>query len=466
VLPPRLAFIDLETTGANPVLDRITEIGLVLVDGDEVSTWSTLVNPRQPIPLFIQKLTGISNEMVADAPGFDVVAQELAERLDGRLFIAHNARFDYGFVKNEYLRLGRRFRADVLCTVRLSRRVYPEHHKHNLDSLIVRHGLRVGSDRHRALTDADLIWQFWRLLQRERGEAALIEAVGQQLRRPSLPPHLDPALVDDLPESPGVYLFYGENDALLYVGKSLNLRQRVLSHFAADTREYKAMRLTQAVRRIDWQRTVGELGALLLESRLVKTGQPLHNRRLRRAADLCAWQLTHVAEGDYRPRLVGEGEVDFGRASDLYGLFATRREAVTALRKIAEAHALCPVILGLEQAGKPGRACFAQQVGKCRGACVGKEDISQHSARLMAALARLKLPSWSYPGPVGLVERDEFLELEEVHVVDGWRYLGTARNEADLGELLEMSGQAAFDMDTYKLLKAHMGKGGLEVRRY
>jgi DNA polymerase-3 subunit epsilon len=465
VIPQRLAFIDLETTGANPVRDRITEIGVVEVDGDRVTTWNTLVNPGRPIPEFIQQLTGIRNEMVAGAPTFAEVAGELAARLQGRLFVAHNARFDYGFVKNEYQRLGERFRADVLCTVRLSRRLFPQFPRHNLDSLIVRHGLQP-HDRHRALADADLLWQLWRVLQREPGEAALAEAVQQQLQRPSLPPHLDPALLEDLPEAPGVYLFYGENDALLYVGKSVNLRQRVLSHFAADTREHKEMRLAQEVRRIDWQETVGEFGALLLESRLVKEGQPIHNRRLRRAADLCAWRLEEMAPGDFRPRLASGEEAGFARAGELFGLFATRREATTALRKIAEAHQLCPVILGLEKPTLPGRPCFVHQVHKCKGGCVGKESIGLHSARLMAALAKLKLEAWPYPGPIGLVERDDFMDIEEVHVVDGWRYLGTARSEVDVHDLLDQASTAQFDRDTYKLIRSHLGKGKLKVRRF
>ncbi|MEW5786456.1 MAG: exonuclease domain-containing protein [Pseudomonadota bacterium] len=464
MMPPRLAFVDLETTGANPLRDRVTEIGVVEVDGDGLRTWSTLVNPQQPIPGFIQQLTGISNEMVAGAPTFAQVAETLAERLEGRLFIAHNARFDYGFLKQEYQRLGRRFRAEVLCTVRLSRKLFPEHHRHNLDSLIARHGLSVGSDRHRALTDADLLWQFWQVAQRERGEEALAEAVAGLLKRPTLPPHLDPGLADDLPEGPGVYLFHGENDLLLYVGKSVNLRKRVLAHFAADTREYKEMRLAQEVRRVDWRETVGELGALLMESRLVKEGQPLHNRRLRRASELCAWRLEEREPGDFRPRLSGGHEPGFATAGTTYGLFSSRREAHQALRKLAEAHGLCPQVLGLEAAGRSGRPCFAHQVGQCRGACVGKESLATHGARLMAALARLRLAAWPYPGPIGLVERDEFSGREEVHVIDGWRHLGTARDEADLADILAGGHQVAFDADTYKLLKAHLGKGKALVR--
>lgn len=458
----RLAFIDLETTGANPQRDRITEIGIVEVAGDAVSEWSTLVNPQRPIPAFIQQLTGIGNDMVAAAPSFAEVAAELAQRLDGRLFIAHNARFDYGFIKQEFQRLGQRFRADVLCTVRLSRALFPQFPKHNLDSLIARYDLRH-ADRHRALADADLIWQFWRKASAASAPEQFEAALRQQLQHPSLPPHLDADVLDDLPESPGVYLFHGENDVLLYVGKSINLRKRVLSHFAADTRNDKAMRLAQQVRRIDWQETVGELGALLLESRLVKSAQPMHNRQLKHAGELCGWRLQEVAPGDFRPQLISGEEATCGFGS-LYGLFSSRREALNTLRRIVQAHQLCPQVLGLETS-QPGRACFAHQVRQCKGACVGKESPGLHSARLMSALSRLKLKAWPYGGPVGLIERNEFLDREEMHLIDNWRYLGTAADEAEAYDLLAQA-PAPFDRDIYKLLLAHLNQGKLRLRRF
>ena len=463
MLPERLAFIDLETTGTNPTRDRITEIGIVLVEGEQIDVWSTLVNPERPIPEFIQQLTGIRNEMVASAPGFAEIADELAQRLEGCLFIAHNARFDYGFIRNEFLRLGRRFRADVLCTVRLSRKLFPQHPRHNLDSLIERHGLSH-PDRHRALADADLVWQFWRKVRAQTDQDRFEEAIQLQLKRPALPPHLDPAMLEDLPESPGVYLFFGENDVLLYVGKSINLRKRVLAHFAADTRENKEMRLSQEVRRIDWQETVGEFGALLLESRLVKTRQPMHNRQLKHATELCAWSLEERAPGDYRPRLLGVDDAEF-RIGNLYGLFGNRREAANALRRIAEAYQLCPIILGLEKTAQPGRPCFSYQIHQCKGACIGRESLGLHSARLMTALAKLRLQAWPYDGPVGLVERDDFLDIEEMHVIDNWRYLGTATSEEEVHELLAQAASVPFDRDTYRLVQARLGKGKLTVRR-
>jgi DNA polymerase-3 subunit epsilon len=459
----RLAFVALRTTGPNPLRDRLTEIGVVTVDGDRVVTWSTLVNPQRPIPEYIEQLTGIRNERVIEAPRFAEVAEALSDRLHGRLLIAHHARFAYGFIRSEYRRLEQPFRADLLCTLRLSRRLFPEQESHSLDRLIVRYGLST-DDRQRALADADLIWQFWQRLPGARGETLVNDAIRQQLKRPALPPHLAPERLDELPESPGVYRFYGEGDALLYVGKSINLRQRVRSHFASDLREYKEMRLTQAVRRIDWLETVGELGALLLESRLIKESQPIHNRRLRRSSELCTWQLAQVAEGDYRPRLASGNDCDFGPAAALFGLFASRREAIDSLRAIATAHALCPIILGLEKPAQPGRPCFAHQMNKCRGACAGKEALGIHSARLRAALRPLKLETWPYHGPIGLVERDELRNIEEVHVVHAWRYFGTARSEAEIDHLLLQGTAARFDRDTYRLLVTHLGKGKLRLR--
>ena len=282
----KLVFLDLETTGANPTVDRITEIGLVEVDASgQASHWSSLVNPGVSIPEFIQQLTGISNDMVREAPSFNSLAKELFERLQGALFIAHNARFDYGFLRNEFSEAGYAFRSDVLCTVKLSRKLYPEQSRHNLDALISRHGLKV-SARHRALGDADLLWQLWQKIHAELKPDVIKEALAALLQKPSLPSHLPSDVLDDCPDRPGVYLFYGENDIPLYVGKSVKLRQRIMSHFSSDHKLYKDMRLSQQLHRIEWRETVGEIGALLLEAQLIKRLQPIHNKTLRRQDDL------------------------------------------------------------------------------------------------------------------------------------------------------------------------------------
>lgn len=445
-----LAFVDLETTGATATSDRITEIGIVEVDADgSVREWQQLVNPGTRIPPFIEQLTGISNEMVADAPPFEAIAAETMKRLEGRLFIAHNARFDYSFLKNEFKRLGITFRASVLCTVKLSRTLFPEHRRHNLDSLIERHQLRADA-RHRALADAQLIFQFWQKIHADRSIEAIEAALQAQNAHPSLPPHLDASILEDLPEGPGVYLFYAENNLPLYIGKAKDIRQRVLSHFAGDHSSAKEMAIAQQVRRINWVETAGEIGALLKESALVKQLQPTHNRLLRKNDETCTWTLVDEGEGWLRPQLVLAVDLEFDIRTACYGLFKTTKEANEVLRALAESHNLCDILLGLEKA-KPGKPCFGHQLKRCKGACVGKEPLAKHTMRLMTALTGLKLVSWPFPGPALIREGDE------AHLIEGWRYLGTARSDEELHALLD-NPRPAFDRDAYKLLAKYVGK--------
>lgn len=440
---PRLAFVDLETTGATAAADRITEVGIVEVDESGVREWSSLVNPGTRISEFIERLTGISNAMVASAPDFSALAAEIAARLEGRLFIAHNAPFDYGFLRHEFQRAGVRFRAPVLCTVKLSRRLFPQYHKHSLDSLIERHGLSVAG-RHRALADARAIHQFWLRVHAEVDAAVIDQAVAELTAGPRLPPQLDAAVLDDLPEGPGVYLFYGENDLPLYVDRAKDIRQRVLAHFTGDKASAREKILRQEVRRIDWRETDGEIGALLLEAALIQQLQPVHNRRSRVGDELCTWRLAEAEPGLWQPHLLSAGTVDVGRARDLFGLFRNSREARKVLEQVAEEHGLCHGLLGLEPL-RPGRPCLAYPLRKCRGACIGKESASMHSGRLMAALAKIRLRPWPFGGPAILREG------AAAHVIDGWRYRGTARSDQELATLLA-GREGDFDADVYKVL--------------
>lgn len=443
-----LAFVDLETTGATASIDRITEIGIILVDESGVEEWSTLVNPEARISGFIEQLTGISNAMVADAPRFCDVASRVYKMLEGRIFIAHNARFDYAFLKQSFLREGIDFSAKTLCTVKLSRRLYPGYPKHNLDTLIERHGLKV-TGRHRALADAQLIHQFWEKIQATIPEETIQAAVKALLGRPSTPTHIDLTMIDGLPESPGVYLFYGENDLPLYVGKSVNIRQRVMSHFTADVTSAKEMSLSQQVRRIEHIRTGGEIGALLKEAALVKKLQPTHNRQLRRNNELCSIQLNEVSEG-LRVHVAYANELDFATTSNLYGLFKSKREALKALTEIAEELNLCKAIIGLEKV-KSGSPCFGRQLKKCRGACIGDEARLAHDTRLLAGLGKLKIRTWPFDGPAYLKEGEEML------LIENWAYLGSARSEEDIWKLMD-GRDACFDKDTYKILLATIGR--------
>jgi len=442
-----LAIVDLETTGAHPAHHRVTEIAVIEVDDGEVSgEWSTLVNPESAIPAAIQALTGITNDMVAGAPTFGALAVELGARLAGRVLVAHNARFDYGFLKLEFERAGLAYRARTLCTVKLSRRLYPEHARHNLDSLIERHGLECRA-RHRAMGDAEAVWQFLRVAAAERGEEVLAVAARQVARQATLPAHIDRAMVDAIPDAPGVYLFYGEGKAPLYVGKSIAMRTRVLQHFGDDVRSAKEMQLAREVRRVEWQRTAGELGALLREAELVKQLLPVFNRRLRRPAELCGF-----AFDAHKLRLV-QG-FDAEGLPHVHGLFRSKRAALEALRGIADEHGLCLQSLGFEPSRKG--ACFRHQIRRCAGLCAGKETFQAHHARLAAALGVLKTLAWPWRGPVGVVEEDPERETTDLHLVHQWCYLGTAKSEAEVPELLEGARRLRFDLDQYKILARHL----------
>jgi len=446
MLDEPLVFLDLETTGATAHYDRITEVGLIEVErGRLVGEWSTLVNPGVSIPPAIQSLTGITNDMVALAPGFDEIARELYRRLEGKLLVAHNARFDYGFLRNEFKRAGMRYSAGVLCTVKLSRRLYPQHARHNLDALLARHGVACDV-RHRALGDARVLWNLLQIWQREIGAERVASTVETLTRAPTVPAGLPDNVFDGIPESPGVYLFYGENDVPLYVGKSINLRSRVMSHFSGDHRVGKDMKIAREVRRVDWVECGGELGALIEESRRVKSLAPVYNRRLRRVTDLCAWHWRPDGSTG-APRLISARELEIAHFGDLHGLFRSRASAIEALREIVAEHGLCPIVTGIEKGKGP---CFAHQIKRCRGTCVGKESLPSHALRLAQALAGLRMRPWPFRGRIGV--RETSGSREELIVLDRWCYLGTARSEQELYDIQDTRPNPVFDLDTYKIL--------------
>jgi len=453
-LPRNLVFVDLETTGANAGHHRITEVGIVrVVDDVLVEEWSSLVNPECRIPPFIESFTGIRNEMVADAPRFADIAATVKAKLHGATFVAHNARFDYSFLRAEFRRIEVPWSAPVLCTVKLSRRLFPDEPRHNLDAIMQRHSLSCTA-RHRALGDARVLYDLWCKLRVERAPTDLAGAVRALLRGNPLPAQLDPGLADDLTEGPGVYRFFGADDVLLYVGKSVSLRARVLGHFAAEHQDSKEQKLARQVRRVDWQETAGELGALLQEARWIKAQQPLYNRRLK------------GRDQDFTIRLADDAAQGFpGRACyvplegltpeqwpDCFGLFRARRDAAKALTDIARSAELCLKLLGVEEAAG---SCFAYQLGRCRGACVGKETPALHALRTRLALVNLKLKAWPHPGRIALREaRDGMTEL---HVLDQWAYLGTARCEAELADLAAAP-LPPFDADVYRILTREFAK--------
>ncbi len=450
---PCYVLLDLETTGGNPVISRVTEIAAVRVEqGIEVARWSRLVNPQCRIPAFIQSLTGISDSMVEDAPRFEQVSDELLALLDGAVLVAHNARFDHGFLVHEFARVGVSLNVKTLCSVRLSRKLYPQHKSHSLDSIMQRHGLTTMS-RHRAMGDVDLVQAFLAQAVQELGLDVVSSHATKLLQgSAALPPQLETEL-PDIPDTPGVYLFYGEGPIPLYIGKSVTMRSRVMSHFQASIAQPREMRMAQEIRRIEWRETAGELGALLLEARLVKEMQPIFNRQLRRERSLCAWELSDDPTAKPLLRLVRGEELQpeaFGR---MYGVYRSKNQAMEALQTLVTEHNLCPQTLGLETG--QGR-CFAHQLRRCKGVCCGEEAPALHRVRVQLALSAQQLQVWPYPGHIGIREHNEATGKTQMHVFDQWCLLGTVQDEGELAGLSSRERNVAFDLDTYRLLLKHL----------
>lgn len=263
------------------------------------------------------------------------------------------------------------------------------------------------------------------------------------------PEHLRPSL-EALPSLPGVYVFHGESETLpLYIGKSVNLRSRVLSHLRTPD---EAAMLRQA-RRITWTRTAGEVGALLLEAKLIKEQQPLFNKRLRRNRQLCSLLLDGT-----QPQVVYAKDIDFSHQPGLYGLFANRRAALEALKTAADEHQLCYGLLGLEAVTR-GRGCFRSALRRCAGACCGKESVEAHHQRLLAALARLQLVCWPWQGAIAL--KEQATDLTDYHIIHNWLWLGSVTALSEAKALTQLP--AGFDHDGYKILCKPLLSGEAEI---
>ena len=263
--PEKMVLLDVETTGGKATHHRIIEIGLVVIEqGEVVERWQSFIDPETMLPPFIQKLTGIAPSNLRGAPLFSQVADKLLTYLDGRTLVAHNARFDYSFLKNEFERIGVSYNAKPLCSVKFSRSLYPQFIRHGLDQIIQRFQLPI-ENRHRAMDDAEMIQRFFLKSSALFSEEEISATCASLLKNPALPPLLKASALKKLPASAGVYYFYDANGALLYVGKSVNIRTRVMSHFSGDHSNPKDLQINNKLAHIEFDKTPTDLGAQIRE---------------------------------------------------------------------------------------------------------------------------------------------------------------------------------------------------------
>ncbi len=371
------AIIDIETTGGSARFEKITEIAIYLHDGKQITgEFVSLVNPERNIPYFITNLTGITNEMVEDAPRFFEIAKNVVELTEGRTFVAHNARFDYSFIRQEFKSLGFNYKRNILDTVALSRKLLPGHRSYSLGNIC--EDLRISiNGRHRAAGDAlATVKLFEIIITKDRelngGNGGLLK----NTRVSKLNPRLDTEKIDSIPDVPGIYYFYNEKGDLIYIGKSRNLQQRINTHLSNNTTN-RSMEMRDQIADIDWETTGSELIALLKESSEIKLNKPLYNRAQRRSG--FQWGIFSFTDSNgylnYRYGQLDDDELPVS-------VFTSKEKCKSKLNSIVETYGLCQKLCGLYESDG---ACFHYQVGICKGACCSKEPAGEYNRRAAKA---------------------------------------------------------------------------------
>lgn len=381
------AIIDIETTGGSPKNSKITEIAIYKHDGEKViDEYQTLVDPEMPIPPFIVQLTGISDNMVRNAPKFYEVAKKIIEFTEGCIFVAHNVGFDYGIMRIEFKSLGYDYRLPHLCTVRSSRYVLPGHDSYSLGKLTRALGIKLVG-RHRAGGDAFATAQLFTLLMKTDPNN-LENFVQQELNPKRLHPNLDLDHLEEIPNKTGVYKFYNDINQLIYIGKSIHIRKRIDQHLR-NGKTKKAMQMQKEISRIEFELTGSELISLLKESLLIKQHQPIYNRSLRRNS--FPYGLFNYTDDNNYLRLF-IAKVSTTNEIPLAS-FNTRREGVAFLERKVEEFDLCTKLCDLY---KTQSSCFQYTVKNCLGACIKEETFESYNSRCQNLIDDLTMHGSSF----------------------------------------------------------------------
>ncbi len=413
------AVVDVETTGGGMAGNRLTEICVVLLRGSEIiAKYSTLINPEIHIPAYITALTGIDKKLVADAPKFHEVAQNIEALTRGAIFVAHNVNFDYNVLRQEFKELGFEFTRKKLCTVRLSRKLIPGLTSYSLGRLCDSINIPL-INRHRAEGDTDsTVILFQRLLCLDTGWEVIRSFLHAHSKEATLPPHISSEQIRDLPESPGIYLFKDKQHKVIYAGKAINIRKRVLSHFYDKmTKEYQ---LGQETYFIDHETTGNELMALLLEAEHIRRYYPKYNRAQKRPG--VVYQIiSYINQLGIIQLALGTTKM----TTDSVGTFYSRIAAIEKLEQLCELFKLCPRYCTLQSNIE---VCSHYRIRNCEGICEGSELIQDYNIKVQEAMASLSGETQSYV----IREKGRHFREEAFVLIKEGRYQGFGFIELDV----------------------------------
>jgi DNA polymerase-3 subunit epsilon len=398
------AIIDIETTGGSAVYERITEIAVFIFDGENVvDQFTSLVNPERPIPYYITKLTGINDRMVEHAPTFGQLATKIDEITLGCFFVAHNVSFDYNFVREEFRRIGFNFERKTLCTVKLSRKLIPGKRSYSLGNLCQESGINI-NDRHRAAGDALATVKLFEMLL--SADPSLAHSVAQRLPN-DMPQHL----IERLPESTGVYYFYDDGNRLIYIGKSINIRERVISHFYNRSGK-KSQEMKRLIHNIDFEISGSDLIAQLRESDEIKKNRPLFNSSQKRSVSTYGIGNTIDENGYQSLRVIKNSAYHIPHAT-----YDSKAIAQQELEALTEKYFLCKKINGLYVTAG---ACLQHGLGVCLGACVGREEPESYNRRTREAVKQF---DYIHQNMI-ILDKGRTINEKSVVMIENGKYLG------------------------------------------
>jgi len=411
------SIVDIETTGGSPKADKITEISIFIHDGLKiVDEFTTLINPERNISHYITQLTGITNEMVADAPRFYEVAKKIVEITDKQIFVAHSASFDYNFVRREFHSIGYEYHRKTLCTVQLGRKVFPGKRSYSLGNICRDLHIEI-TNRHRARGDALATVKLLEiLLNNDKGKKVL------KIIKPDFPQGLNSNLskskISKLPDKAGIYFFYDESGELLYIGKSKNIHSRVMQHLNNNTSK-RAMEMREKISDIDFELCGNELIALLLESDMIKHHHPPYNKAQRRTS--YNYSLTYRKDENGYINFVFE-KININKEPLI--TYTSLKSGKEQLAGFVEEYDLCQKLCGLYLTKSQ---CFHYGIGECRGACIGKEDPEEYNKRAQKLIDKFDYSKRNF---LIIGQGRKKAENTVVHVKNG-QYQGWGFFEAD-----------------------------------
>ncbi|MEZ4936435.1 MAG: exonuclease domain-containing protein [Crocinitomicaceae bacterium] len=376
----KYAIVDIETTGGTFKNTRITDIAILIHDGKKViDEFKSLVNPEAPIPEFIVRLTGISDQMVVNAPKFYEIARQVVEITEDCVFVAHNVSFDYTIVRNEFKALGFDYRREHLCTVRASKYVIPGYKSYSLGKISKDLGIQI-QDRHRAYGDALATSELFSIII-DKDPYNLEKFIQHEINPKKIHPQLDLNKVDELPTKTGVYYFFDENGTLIYIGKSKNIKSRVEQHLRNATTQ-KAIEMRENISEIKYELTGSELVALLKESDEIKAFKPKYNRAQRKT--LYSYGMFEFEDSSgYRNLYIDRLQ---GKTDRPITVFTNKLTGKKFLERICAEGELCQKLCGLYNTNS---SCFQYQIKECYGACVKEEVSESYNRRVGEAIRSL-----------------------------------------------------------------------------